>query len=127
MQDQSATSTEFFVEPPRSKQSALPRMGIMNPSVETLSPARLLHPYKHGHSTLPDEKNLSSPWWSDYGNCVTLRHSAVRNSISLAISSRIQKAQTPEFGPANAVYKARLAAPLMVFQRLGRPMYGGDG
>jgi hypothetical protein len=127
MRDQHAINAELFVEPNRSKQFAMARMGIMNPSVETLSPTRHLHLYRLGHSTLSDEENLSSPWWSDYESFVTLKHFATRNSISLTISSRIKNAQTPEFGPANVVYKARLAAPLMVFQGLGRPMQGGDG
>jgi len=114
MGNQIASNAELFVEPQRSMQFALARKGILNPGVETLTPVRHPHLYRLGHSTLSDDENLSSPWWTDYENFITLKHFAARNSISLTISSRIQNAQTPEFGPANVVYKAKLAAPLMV-------------
>jgi|SRR5271168_2295345 len=127
MGNQIASNAELFVEPQRSMQFALARKGILNPGVETLTPVRHPHLYRLGHSTLSDDENLSSPWWTDYENFITLKHFAARNSISLTISSRIQNAQTPEFGPANVVYKAKLAAPLMVFQGLGRPMLASDG
>lgn len=127
MGSQAASNAELFIEPQRSVQFALARKGILNPSVETLTPGRHLHLYRLGHSTLSDDENLSSPWWTDYENFITLKHFAARNSISLTISSRVQNAQTPEFGPANVVYKATLATSLMVFQGLGRPMLGSDG
>lgn len=127
MVNQAPCNADLFVEPHRSAQYALARRGILNPSVETLTPVRHLHLYRLGHSTLSDDENLSSPWWTDYENFITLKAFAERNSMSLTISSRVQNAQTPEFGPANVVYKARLAAPLMAFQGLGRPVLASDG
>jgi hypothetical protein len=120
-------NASLFVESELPKQIAYARNGILNPSVETLSNQRYAHLYRLGHSSLSDEENLSSPWWSDFQSYIALKAFAETNSISLTISSRVHNAQTPEFGPADVLYKAALAAPLMVLQGLGRPVMAADG
>lgn len=116
----------MFAEPERSRQFSFARKGILNPSVETLHPARNAYLYRLGHSQLADDENLSSPWWIDYQNFIALKTFAQANSVSLTVSSRIHSAQAPQFGPADVLYKAVLAAPILVFQGSGRPIMGDD-
>ena len=117
-----APNASFFVEPELSRQNKIARGGIVNPSVETLSPDRHRSLFRLGHSKFTDEQNLCSPWWTDYENFVALKSFAQRNSISLTVTSRVHNAQAPEFGPADTLYRIMLKAPILAFQGSGRPI-----
>ena len=125
----------FFREPLFSQTLAYAREGIWNPTEEDLSPVRHARLYRVGHSIhrdpnikdsrLIDEMNLSSPWWSDYQAIQGIRHFAERNSISMTIASRINNAQTPDFGLADLLYTIDLALPVRTLRGLGRDMKSG--
>jgi hypothetical protein len=118
----SPVNMTFFVEPQIAQQYRYARQGILNPSVEDLHPDRYAYLYRFGHSSLSDEENLSSPWWSDYQSLAAIKSFAERNQVSTRVASRIFNAQAPRFGLADILYKARLGATVRVFRGLGRPI-----
>jgi len=114
----------YFLEPEVSRQRKFAGMGILNPTREDFHPSKNARIYRFGHSGLTDEENLSSPWWMDFQNFVTIRGFAETNQTSLTIANRIHNAVDHSFGPADVLITAELQAPLRVFQGLGRPIAG---
>ena len=127
IQTKTPINAELFSEPHLSKQIHFARKGMLNPSRDIVTPELNRHLYRLGHSIYSDEKNLSSPWWNDFQNFTSLKVFAETNSISLTLSSRIQNAQSPDFGPADVLYVVELAEPLYVLMGLGRPIMSADG
>lgn len=112
----------FFIEPELSKHARFAKQGMLNPSIEDLHPDRYAFMYRLGHSSLQDEENLSSPWWTDYQSFISIKNFASRNQISLKISSRVKNAVAPAFGPSDLLFKALLGTMIRTFRGLGRPI-----
>lgn len=112
----------FFTEPQLAKQYRFARQGILNPSMEDLHPDRYAYLYRFGHSSLFDDENLSSPWWSDFQSFTSIKSFAERNQISTRVASRVNNAQAPAFGPADIFFRAKLGAMVRVFRGIGRPI-----
>lgn len=112
----------FFVDPEVTRQQAFARRGIMNPFIEDLHPDRHTFLYRPGHSSLSDDENLSSPWWMDFQNFIAIKLFTTHNRVSLTISSRVNNAAAPAFGPANLLFRAKLGVLVRTFRGLGRPI-----
>lgn len=100
---------------------AAAKRGIRSPTPVDLDPSQYAKLYRLGHSTLSDELNLTSPWWSDYQAYRTMTQFAETNRITLTKAGRIGNAMTPEFGPADTLFTIWIKAPLRALQGVALP------